>query len=73
MNFPMNEPIYQFFYWLMNTPGLGGLTVMTIVVTALTIFALTLFWITRGAKSEEVETYSYPTPALIHHSQEGAQ
>ena len=27
MNFPMDYPIFQFFYWLVNTPGLGGIVV----------------------------------------------
>ena len=73
MNFPMNEPILRFIYWLLNTPGLGGLALLLIIAALLTIFTLTLIWITRGAKAGEPETYAYPTPALLHHnSQEGA-
>ena len=73
MNFPMNEPFFQFIYWLLNTPGLGGVAVGSIVLIIVLIVALTLRWIARGADTAEQITYSYPTPALHHHSQEGAK
>jgi hypothetical protein len=74
MNFPMDEPFFQFVYWLLNTPGLGGVAVGAIVATSLTAYAGALFWIARGGHGDkvgdevgdEVETYAYPTPSLEH-------
>jgi hypothetical protein len=66
MNFPMEEPIFQFFYWLVNTPGLGGIAVGAIVTFSLTCYASALLWIARGAHSDDLETYAYPTPSLEH-------
>jgi hypothetical protein len=64
MNFPMTQPIFQFFYWLVNTPGLGGIALLFLSLgTVLAVFR-TLHWINDGGKSEETETYSYPTPSL---------
>ena len=67
MNFPMDNPFIQFAYWLMNTPGLGGIAVLGMVTLLATIFTSTLVWLSRGAKVKETDTYSYPTPALHHH------
>jgi hypothetical protein len=67
MRFPVDSPIFQFFYWLVNTPGLGGLTVGLIVVIAVTAAGSALRWIVRGAQADELETYAYPTPALHNH------
>lgn len=72
MNFPMDEPFFRAVYWLMNTPGLGGIVVTSIVFIILLSVGLTLRWIVLGARAKETATYSYPTPALHHHSQEGA-
>lgn len=73
MNFPMDEPIFQFLFWMMNTPGLGGLVVAMIVTTVVAICTRTLLWIVQGAKVVEAETYAYPTPALHFHSRDGAR
>lgn len=67
MNFPDN-PIFQFFYWLVNTPGLGGLGVGLIVIVSVSAAGSALYWITKGAEADEVETYAYPTPALHDHT-----
>jgi hypothetical protein len=64
MNFPLENPVLQFFYWLVDTPGLGGLTVILFSGASVALYALVLRWVHRGALAEEVETYSYPTPAL---------
>ncbi len=64
MNFPMTQPIFQFFYWLVNTPGIGGLILMSFVPGVGLAAVLTLNWIKAGSAAQEVETYSYPTPAL---------
>jgi hypothetical protein len=67
MNFPDN-PVFQFFYWLVNTPGLGGLGVGLIVIVSVSAAGSALYWITKGAQADEVETYAYPTPALHDHT-----
>ena len=66
MNFPMEFPIFQFFYWLVNTPGLGGIVVALVGGGSVLAYSLALYWIRLGAQVEETETYSYPTPALHH-------
>lgn len=68
MNFPMDNPIFQFFYWLVNTPGLGGIVVGMIVTFSIGIYVGALYWIARGAQAEESETYAYPTPTLLEHT-----
>jgi len=62
----MEFPIFQFFYWLVNTPGLGGIVVALVGGGSVLAYALTLQWIRLGTQVEETETYSYPTPALHH-------
>lgn len=65
MNFPMSQPIFQFFYWLVNTPGLGGVVLMILIPGAALAAFRTLYWISKGGQAkEEAETYSYPTPSL---------
>lgn len=68
MNFPMQEPFYQFLYWLANTPGLGGLAVSLLAVVSIAGILLALRWIAVAKNLPETETYSYPTPALHHES-----
>jgi len=59
MNFPMDQPLFQFFYWLVNTPGIGSAVIGLLVGAAVTSFALTLRWIT-SAKSENEEALPFP-------------
>jgi hypothetical protein len=68
MRFPLDNPIFQFFYWLVNTPGLGGLFVGLIVVFWVIAAGSAVRWIARGALADEPETYAYPTPALHEHT-----
>ncbi|MBI4769703.1 MAG: hypothetical protein HY784_04640 [Chloroflexi bacterium] len=70
MNFPMQYPIFQLFYWLVNTAGLGGIAVALVGGGSVLAYALTLRWISKGAMSAEPETYSFPTPALHEHPPE---
>ena len=67
MNFPLDNPIFQFFYWLVNTPGLGGIAVGLIVIISMSVSGSALRWIAQGAQANEPETYAYPTPALHKH------
>jgi hypothetical protein len=69
MNFPMTQPIFQFFYWLVNTPGLGGVVILLLTLGAALAAVWTLHWISDGSQAEESETYSYPTPSLYHTDQ----
>jgi len=66
MNFP-NTQFFQFLYWLINTPGIGGVMVGLLTVSIFTLIGLTLHWIARGAQTDEPETFAYPTPALHRH------
>ena len=68
MNFPLENPIFQFFYWLVNTPGLGGIAVGLIVIISVSSYAGALRWIAQGAQADEPETYAYPTPTLHKHT-----
>jgi hypothetical protein len=70
MNFPMDNPLFQFFYWLVNTSGLGGIAALIVAGGSLTAYALTLRWISMGARVGPTETYAYPTPALFEHGDE---
>lgn len=69
MNFPMQYPLFQFFHWLVNTPGVGSATVAIAGTGSLLFYFLTLRNI-RVAKDEPGITYSYPTPALHENSKE---
>ena len=66
MNFPMTQPIFQFFYWLVNTAGLGGVVLLLLTLGVALAAVWTLHWISEGGQAEESETYSYPTQSLFH-------
>jgi len=59
MNFPIEQPLFQFFYWMVNTPGIGSAAVGLLVATAVTLFGLTLRWI---ASAKDAEGGNYPFP-----------
>jgi len=56
MNFP-DEPLFRFFYWLVNTPGVGSAVVALLVGAAVTVFVLTLRWI-ASARNERGFRYA---------------
>jgi hypothetical protein len=66
MNFPMDNPLLQFFYWLINTAGVGGLAVLLIAGGSLAVYLFALGWVARGAEPDE-EVYTFPTPTLLGH------
>ncbi len=66
MGFPIQYPIYQFFYWLVDTVSVGGIFVIALLVIMLFTYGRVLEWISGGGKSIERETYAYPTSALHH-------
>ncbi len=68
MHFPLDNPIFQFFFWLVDTPGVGSLVVGLIVIIWVFAAGSTLRWIARGAQADEPEEYAYPTPALHKHA-----
>jgi len=59
MNFPIDQPLFQFFYWLINTPGVGSAIVGLIVGAAVASFAWTLRWI-ASAKNTAEEAHPFP-------------
>ncbi len=67
MSLPMDNGFFAFLYWLVNTPGLGGLAVIAIVMICLGSFAAALRWILQGGEVDETTVYAYPTPALHDH------
>ena len=70
MNFPMEIPIFQFFYWVVNAPSLGGIVASLVGGGSVLAYFLTLRWIEDGGSTGDSEVYSYPTPALHHHESE---
>ena len=71
MNFPLENPIFLLFYWLVNTPGVGGIIAGIVGGGSLLAYGLTLYWIRAGAQVDERTTYAYPTPAL--HADDGQE
>jgi len=69
MNFPLEYPIFQFFYWLVNTPGIGSFFAAMAGGGSLLFYFLTLRRI-RAAKDDEGDTYTFPTSALHKHEDE---
>lgn len=67
MNFPMDNPFFQFLFWLLNTPGIGGIAVGLLVLTSIAVYAGSIFWIARGAQADEADSYAYPTSTLLDH------
>jgi hypothetical protein len=65
MNFP-ETPFFEWLYWLINTPGLGGIIVTLLALLILVMVFFTLRWIALGADADEKSEYAYPTPALLH-------
>lgn len=54
MNFPLEHPLFQFFYWLVNTPGVGAAAVGLLIGSAVLAFGLTLRWIFSAKEQEDV-------------------
>lgn len=70
MNFPMDSPLMQFLYWLVNIPGHGGVLVALIAGGTVLTYTLTFYWIRQGREADEEEVYVYPTSALHTHDTE---
>jgi len=66
MNFPLQYPIFQFFYWLVNTPGVGGAMVILIGGGCTTGAFFLLRWIVLAANNNESETYPFPAFPIEH-------
>jgi hypothetical protein len=64
MGFPTQYPIFQFFYWLVNTAGVGGIFVVALLGVMVLVYGRVLGWIGSGKNANERETYAYPTSAL---------
>lgn len=70
MNFPMEYPLFQFVYWLLNTPGLGGIAVALVGGGSILVYSVAIRWIAAKGKSRENERFAYPTPSLHAHLEE---
>jgi hypothetical protein len=68
MHFPLDNPIFQFFFRLVDAPGVGSLAVGLIVIIWVIAAGSALRWIAQGALADEPEEYAYPTPALHEHT-----
>jgi hypothetical protein len=69
MNFPMENTIVQFFYWLFNTPGIGGIIVCMLAVSFIFSYSMVLRWVSKGGQAKEIDTFSYPTISLHDHKE----
>ncbi len=69
MGFPIQYPIFQFLYWLVNTTSVGGVFVGILVTGMLLAYIRTLGWIRGRERSGEPEGLPYP-PA-VHPDQSG--
>ncbi len=69
MNFPMENPLFQFFYWMINTPGLGGIAAVVVGGISVLIYASAFRWIWAARGTSDETTYAYPTPALHEHAE----
>jgi len=67
MIFPMDNPFFQFLFWVVDTPGIGGIAVALVAVISVSFYASALYWVARGAQVDEPDTYAYPTPTLLEH------
>lgn len=67
MNFP-DEPFFRAIHWLIDTPTVGGVIVLSIISLISIVFATTIYWIMLGAKADEEDVYVYPTPTLLGHN-----
>lgn len=66
IDYPDN-PFVKFLFWLINTPGLGGIMASLLGGGLLLAIGVTLRWISNGGQVSESEEYAYPTPALHSH------
>ena len=67
MNFPLDNPLFRFLYWLINTPTIGGVVALLILGSLITTFVFALIWVVNGAKADEPDSYAFPTTTLIGH------
>jgi hypothetical protein len=65
MNFP-TQPLFEFFYWLVNTPGLGGIVLAFLTAGVIVAAIFTLRWICAGKQVKPSDAYSYPAESLFH-------
>ena len=68
MSFP-DEPLFHYIHWLIDTPSLGGIVVVTLSGLAVALFVAAIFWVVLGAQVNEDEVYTYPTPTLLGHKE----
>ncbi len=59
--------LFELLFWMINTPGMGGVFASLLGGGILLAIGVTLRWISKGGQESEVEEYAYPTPALHAH------
>lgn len=69
MNFPLDNPLFQFLLWLVDTAGIGGIVVLLVAGGSISAYALTLRWIYLGGKAPESDVYAFPTSSLHSHEE----
>ncbi|NCF65060.1 MAG: hypothetical protein JSV68_14775 [Anaerolineaceae bacterium] len=73
MSIPVDNPVIQFLFWLLHTPGIGGVAVILVGLGSVLVYTLTLVWIRAGRQVGDADTYAYPTPSLIHPHERGSE
>jgi hypothetical protein len=63
----LDNPLFRFLYWILNTPGVGAFVVVGLGASLLLVYGRVLRWITNGGKAIESSIYSYPTQTLHRH------
>jgi hypothetical protein len=60
-------PLLRLIFWVINTPGLGGIYLGAIEIICVGGFLAALRWIARGRQADEKNAYAYPTSTLLDH------
>jgi hypothetical protein len=67
VSFPQDNPVFQLLHWFVDTPGIGGVSVIALILACLGTFAGALRWIVQGGRAPEASIYAYPTSTLLEH------
>jgi len=65
MNFPLEYGFFRLIYWILNTPGVGGVVALLIGGGIVSLVLLALQWITSAGNVDDDSLYSFPTSTLL--------
>lgn len=65
MNFPLEHGIFRLIYWILNTPGIGGLAALLIGGGIVFSVVSALRWIFVAGTIDDDHIYSFPTSSLL--------